>query len=64
MFEQPRPINVEVLDFAAFLKCMDIVFCKRKQLSTDTTNAFVKRLPLLQIHLDAPSQASVLLLIK
>ena len=38
---------VEVKDFAAFLKCMDIVFYKRKQLSIETTNAFVKRLALL-----------------
>ena len=52
MFEQPRPLSMEAKDFASFLKCMDIVFCKRKQISVETTNAFVKRLALLQMHLD------------
>jgi len=38
-------------DFKALLKCMDIVFCKKKQLSSQITNAFVKRLSLLQMHM-------------
>jgi nucleolar complex protein 3 len=64
LFEQPRPLNLEAKDFGAFLKCMDIVFCKRRQISIETTNAFVKRLALLQVHLEPAQQAGVLLLIK
>jgi nucleolar complex protein 3 len=30
LFEQPRPSTLESKDFQAFLKCMDIVFCKRR----------------------------------
>ena len=43
---------------------MDIVFCQRKQLSAETVNAFVKRLALLQMHMFAPQQAAILLLLK
>ena len=43
---------------------MDIVFCQRKQLSNETTNAFVKRLAMWQMHLDEAPQAAILLLIK
>jgi hypothetical protein len=64
MFEQPRPLSVEAKDFSAFFKCMDIVFCKRKQISVETTNAFVKRLALIQLHLEPAPQAAMLLLIK
>ena len=34
-------------DFKALLKCMGIVFCQKKQLSGEITNAFIKRLSLL-----------------
>ena len=44
LFEKPLERTVEHKDFIAFLKCMDIVFNKRKQLSVDIINAFVKRL--------------------
>lgn len=64
LFEQPRPTSLESKDFGAFLKCMEIVFCKRKQISVETTNAFVKRLALLQMHLEPAQQAAILLLIK
>ena len=64
LFEQPRPVSVEDKDFAAFLKCMEIVFLKRKQIAVETINAFVKRLALLQLHLEPAFQAAVLLLIK
>ena len=39
-------------DWKALLKCMDIVFCEKKQLSNELTNAFIKRLATLQMHLD------------
>lgn len=47
MFEKPMPRSIENKDFVAFLKCMEIVFNKRKQLSVDIINAFVKRLGLI-----------------
>jgi len=47
MFEAPLPREIEHKDFIAFLKSMDIVFNKRKQIATDVINAFVKRLALL-----------------
>ena len=43
---------------------MEIVFNKRKQLSVDIINAFVKRLALVQMHLPQAQQAALLLLIK
>ena len=50
LFEKPPPRNIEHKDFVAFLKSMHIVFNKRKQISVDTINAFVKRLALVQMH--------------
>lgn len=47
IFEQQRHFVLENKDFIAFVKSMDIVFCKRKQLSAEIVNAFVKRLALL-----------------
>lgn len=64
LYEQPRHPSTETKDFMAFLKCMDIVFCQRKQFSAETTNAFVKRLALFQMHLSPAPQAAVLYLIK
>ena len=43
---------------------MDILFHKRKQLSNELINAFVKRLALVQMHMPPSWQASILLLIK
>ena len=43
---------------------MHIVFNKRKQISVDTINAFVKRLALVQMHAIPAQQAPLLLLIK
>ena len=43
---------------------MDIVFHKRKQISTETINAFVKRLALVQMHMTPSWQAPMLLMIK
>ena len=64
MFEKPMPRSIENKDFVAFLKCMEIVFNKRKQLSVDIINAFVKRLGLIQMHMPKSWQAALLLLIK
>ena len=47
MYERPLALFVEHKDFVAFLKSMDIIFNKRKQIATDTINAFVKRLAIL-----------------
>ena len=47
IFEQQKHFVLENKDFIAFVKSMDIVFCKRKQLSAEIVNAFVKRLALL-----------------
>jgi len=48
----------------AFLQSMDIVFHKRKQLSNELVNAFVKRIALVQMHVSSAWQAPLLLLIK
>ena len=64
LFEKPLPRKAEQLDFIALLKCMDFVFNKKKQLSVDMVNAFVKRLAILQMHMQPAWQAAVLLLIK
>ena len=64
LFEKPLERTVEHKDFVSFLKCMEIVFNKRKQLSVDIINAFVKRLALVQMHLPQAQQAALLLLIK
>lgn len=64
MFEKPIAAHFEQHDFVAFLKSMDIVFSKRKQLSTELINAFVKRLASVQVHLPPAWQGPILLLIK
>lgn len=51
MFEQPRHPKIELKDFIALLKCLEIVFIQKKQLSSELINAFVKRLAMLQMHL-------------
>ena len=51
-------------DFVALLKSLDFVFNKRKQISIDTINSFVKRLAIVQLHMPCPQQAAFLLLIK
>lgn len=55
---------MDLKDFMAMLKCLDIVFVQKKQLSSELVNAFVKRLALLQMHLPPAFQLSVLFLIK
>ena len=64
LFEKPLPLSVERKDFIALLKSLDIVFNKRKQISIDTINAFVKRLSLIQLHMRPSWQAPMLLMIK
>lgn len=39
-------------DFLGLLKCLDIVFCQRRELSAEVIDAFVKRLATIQMHLD------------
>jgi len=51
LFEKPLSIDCEHKDFIALLKSMEIVFSKRKMLSVDTINAFVKRMAVIQMHL-------------
>jgi hypothetical protein len=62
MFEQP--FDFDTSDFLAFLKCAHLVFVQKRQFQTEVINAFVKRLAILQMHLTAPEQAGVLLLVK
>ena len=64
LFEMPLPLAVEEKDFVALLTSIDLVFQKRKQLSIEMTNAFVKRLALVQMHLIPSQQAAMLLVIK
>lgn len=47
LFEKPLPRQVERKDFIALLKSIDIVFHKRKQISIETINAFIKRLAIV-----------------
>lgn len=47
MIEQPRHPKTHLKDFIALLKCIDLVFIQKKQISAELTNAFVKRLSLL-----------------
>lgn len=42
---------MELKDFMALLRCLDIVFVQKKQLSSELINSFIKRLALLQINL-------------
>ena len=62
--ERPLTSHAETKDFLALLKSLDFVFNKRKQVSVDIINAFVKRLALVQMHLESPHQAAFLLVIK
>jgi len=41
-------------DFSMLLKSLDFIFNKRKQVSIDIINAFVKRLGTVQMHLPSP----------
>ena len=50
LYEQPRHPRLEMKDFQALLKVLEIVFLRRKQYSTELVNAFVKRLCILQMH--------------
>ena len=47
LFEKPLSTQVEHKDFLALMSSLDIVFNKRKQLSIDIINAFVKRLAII-----------------
>ena len=47
LYEQPRHPRLEMKDYLALLKVLDIVFLHRKQLSGETVNAFIKRLSIL-----------------
>lgn len=64
MYEQPRNLKSEKKDFTALVKCLDLVFLQKKQLSSELINAFVKRLAILQMHLPPAYQAAVLYMIK
>ena len=44
--------------------CIDLIFCKKKQIAVEVINSFVKRLALMQMHLLPSQQASLLLLLK
>ena len=54
--ERPLQAQGETKDFLTLLKSLDFVFNKRKQVSVDTINAFVKRLALVQMHLASQAQ--------
>eukprot|EP00347_Sterkiella_histriomuscorum_P017847 403347746 len=62
MFE--HPFNYQTSDFLAFLKCMNIVFIKRRQYSNELVHAFVKRLALFQMQITDAEQVSILYLMK
>jgi len=58
------PASYAITDFLAFLKCMTIVFIKRKQFSNELVHAFAKRLAILATQLYGLEQAGVLFLLK
>jgi len=51
MYEQPRNPKTCQKDYIALLRCMELVFIQKKQLSQELINGFVKRLAMLQMHL-------------
>jgi hypothetical protein len=63
-YEQPRSPKIEYKDFLTLLKCLDMVFISKKQLSAELVNAFIKRLAIVQVHMLPQYQASLLFLMK
>ena len=64
LFEQPRHPRLETKDMLSLLEVLKLVFVRKRQLSTELVNAFVKRLAILQMNLQPNQQAAFLFLIK
>ena len=48
MFEQPQQIlKTTQKDFIGLLMSIDLIFCKKKQISVEVINSFIKRLALM-----------------
>lgn len=53
LYESPvKDSSLESKNFLALLRVLELVFVQKKQLSTDLVNAFVKRLAILQMHVE------------
>lgn len=53
VYEQPRHPKNCIRDYIALLRCLDLAFIGKKQLSGEMVNGFVKRLSMLQMHLQS-----------